>query len=263
MRRFLLLATLLVAAPLAGQAVVVTDSTEWLHAVAVGTRFDSTRMTLAPGDTVSLRYLMRDVRVHPPIDLSAGPGIWSTSDSAFTVTGTGSDALLALAPGAVAGDSARVFLTLSSPRATKVVPEIGAFLFVDNPGVYECRGVSYPNLALWGFGDLTVHFRDGPRSFDCQPAAPAWTHEIQIEFAGPWNNGNYGLRVRVTDAATGTPATTTPAIEILSGAWGDGSTATRACTTGPDGCGPGDVKPGTVVRVTLDGAAAVERTAGG
>jgi len=252
---------LLAPSALSAQAVVVTDSTVWVHAVAAGTPFNSSRVTLAPGQTLQVRYLMRDVRVHPPIDLSAGPGLWSVNDSAFVVTGSGPEAVLTLSPSAAPGDSARVFLTLSSPRATKVVPEIGAFLFMDSP-VYECRGVSYPNLALWGWGDLVVHFQDGPRSFDCQAVAPLLT--IQLVLTGPTGSNTYGVRVRVTDP-DGQPVTDQlPVVTLLSGMWGDNSTTARACQSMvPDGCTPGNVRPGTVIRVTLDGAAAAERKAGG
>ena len=251
---------LLAPSALSAQAVVVTDSTVWVHAVAAGTPFNSSRVTLAPGQEIQVRYLMRDVRVHPPIDLSAGPGLWSVNDSAFVVAGTGSEASVTLSPSAAPGDSARVFLTLSSPRATKIVPEIGAFLFMDSP-VYECRGVSYPNLALWGFGDLTIHFQAGPRSFDCQPAF-LWT--VQLVLTGPTGSNTYGVRVRVT-ASDGQPVTDQlPVVRIVSGAWGDNSTGARACQSMiPDGCTPGNVRPGTLIRVTLDGAATVERKAGG
>ena len=255
---------LLAPSALSAQAVVVTDSTEWVHAVAVGTPWTPGRMTLEPGQTLGIRYQMLDARVNPPVQLAPGPGIWSTNNPTFVVEGVGGMAAVQLATGFVVGDSARVFVTLSSPRATRVVPEIAALLFVELAGVYECRGTAFPNLALWGWGDLQIHFQGGEHTWDCrvggQEPPAEFAMVIEAEFTvEQWPR----ITVRVKDAQGDPVVGEVPAFTVVSGGWAGGANrqATRACTTDGLGiCSPGQMAAGSVLRVSLpdDKAAAVE-----
>ena len=259
---------LVVPSMASAQAVIVTDSTKWVHAVAVGTPWTSGRMTLAPGQTLAIRYQMLDAQFHPPVELAPGPGIWSTNNPTFVVEGVGGLATVQLATGFVVGDSARVFVTLSTPRATRVVPEIAVFLFVDLAGVYECRGTAFPNLAMWGWGDLQIHFQSSKHTWDCRvggqeplPSVPTYPNVIEAEAlgTGPW----YDLAVRVMTQDGEPVVGAVLAFEIVNGEWGNETTTTRACSTNAEGiCASTNRFQGTV-RVSLpdDKAAAVEVTA--
>jgi len=266
--RYILAVGALLAAPATAQVVILQDVSAAIQVTADRTQIalpgfgaSESRQSfdLAVGDRLILILGIRGPLVTQPVPAPVGRAYWQSGDTTVLRVRSTGDLTAEVEALAVGTAQLRVSITLEGVQADRG-DAFAAFYSYVMSGLYSCVGLTTPAFAAAdgrGIAFTAPEFADRGLEGCTRP----WLYVLDPRLTlAP--NGTVSVMIGLLDAVSGAPvAGQVVTVELVGGAWGDGTTTARLDVTDAQGrVYPGNWRPADAdsrLRISAQGTPSV------